>query len=449
MRVMPIAVAAWFEICAARGKSYAAGLLGLWLLGSAVAAFAAPPAAAVRSDPDACRLLSNNDLEPLLFDGAGGTLDSWSGHPVPGTSTCRWEARLSGASPSAAPRVTTLAFYHFADRGTAQARLAAQSPGAETSSPSLAIDGKSDDALVRVSATVVIARHDTTVAALDAQGAELSHPEQMEVRYLLDSLALKAAGASVRPPPWAKPGESADEAALTNASAANWIPPANSQAVSSAAGQWLLCILIFVFRHNFLILFGGIFGSIAIGAFFQRGATPSAQPAGLRPTFVLAPIGIVALGLNMFFGSGWADRLLHHYGTAAAATITDSYGTSTQYNNHDVMGYHVLIRTPGGKTVATHFEDDDFNVYPPHNETRYPGEGDIFTVRYLSRFPGDFVIISDDDSPWAHAGRCAELRRTRDAAVNRARFSGNAADLAAVAGTGAADCASATDSSDD
>ena len=418
-------------------KSCAAILLGVWLLNAA--AIAAPPVAAGAAGPNACNLLSNDDLEPVLFDGVGGTLDSWSGYPAAGMSTCRWEARLRTASPSTPPRVVTLAFYHLADRKTAQAQLAgAVSVGG--ADPSLAIDGQGDDEVLRSSAAVVSARHGVDIARLDAGGAELSSPGQTETRYLLDSLALKAAGATVKPPPWAKPGQAAGAPPLSDSSSANWTPAANPQALSSPFGQWALLPLIFILRHQFLVIFGGIFGSIAVSIFLQSLRRSVAPPKGPRFATIFVPVGIVALILEMFFGNSWADRLLYRYGTAAAATITDRYGTSVQYNNHNVVGYHVLIRTPRGDTVSTGFEDDDFNVYPPHNATTYPGESDIFTVRYLPILPSEFVIVSDDGSPWGRARRCAEMQRRHDAAISLAKFSRNPADLAAATNADAADC---------
>jgi hypothetical protein len=70
----------------------------------------------------------------------------------------------------------------------------------------------------------------------------------------------------------------------------------------------------------------------------------------------------------------------------------------------------VLLRTADDKVVETSFEDDDFNIYPPKNSVVYPGIGDHFTVYYLRRFPQDFVIVDNDDSPWATALRCGRLR---------------------------------------
>ena len=400
-----------------------------------------------RPDPDACKLLSDLDLEPLLFAGTGGTLDSWSNHPAPGESTCRWEARPRHAADDAPPRVTTLAFYHLADRQTAQHQLDRQPHGPDAR-PSTAMTAGDDDALVRSSGTVIVARHGADLAVVDARGAELSDPGQPEARYLLDMLALKAAGATVKSPPWVAPGTVAKWAPLDErADAANpdidWRPPTNPGASGSAIGEWLLHLALLVLRHGFAMLFVGIFGPVAIGVLLTR-TTGRPTPGPARIAWGM-PV-IAALVANLVFGDALATRLLHRFGTAAAATVTGSYGTSVQYNNHDVVGHHIILRGFDGRAVVTSFEDDDFNVYPPHNATTYPGAGDVFTVRYLRRFPGDFTILTEDDSPWAKARRCRSFSAAVAQAAQRAVFSRAAADhaawLAASRGAAAAGCRS-------
>jgi hypothetical protein len=137
--------------------------------------------------------------------------------------------------------------------------------------------------------------------------------------------------------------------------------------------------------------------------------------------------GVLAF-LNLFFGTAVGVRTVHAFGEQGTATITGSYGTSTQYNNHNVVGYHVLLKAVDGKVVETSFEDDDFNIYPPKNAVTYPGVGDHFTVYYLRWFPHDFIIVDNDDSPWASALRCARLRDSVQEANAKYEFDrGNAA----------------------
>ena len=87
-----------------------------------------------------------------------------------------------------------------------------------------------------------------------------------------------------------------------------------------------------------------------------------------------------------------------------------------------MVGYHVLIRTTTGQTIETSFEDDDFNVYPSHNRTDYPQQGDRFNVRYLKHFPGSFIIIANDDSPWAQGMQCGAWKTKLDEARSKFEF---------------------------
>ena len=161
-------------------------------------------------------------------------------------------------------------------------------------------------------------------------------------------------------------------------------------------------VIYFVTMSKFLVLFF-IFGILPILISLSVWKGRAWQTIGY------AVIAVLAL-VSVFFGTGIAVGVVHAFGEKGAATITGSYGTSTVYNDHDVVGYHVLLRTADGKVVETSFEDDDFNIYPSKNAVIYPGVGDHFTVYYLRRFPDDFIIVDNDDSPWATALRCGKLR---------------------------------------
>ncbi|WP_158817121.1 hypothetical protein [Methylocapsa sp. S129] len=121
---------------------------------------------------------------------------------------------------------------------------------------------------------------------------------------------------------------------------------------------------------------------------------------------------VIAAFLNIFFGPDLSAYVLYKRGETGSAQITGTFATSTQYNNHDVVGYNILIKTAEGKIVETSFEDDDFNLYPAPDGFVYPQPGDQFNVRYLRTFPQDFVIVADDDSPWARRRKCDGLRET-------------------------------------
>jgi hypothetical protein len=72
--------------------------------------------------------------------------------------------------------------------------------------------------------------------------------------------------------------------------------------------------------------------------------------------------------------------------------------------------------------VETSFEDNDFNVYPSHNATAYPGRGNMFNVRYIRSSPTNFDILGEDGSPWAHGLKCARLASTRSQAESKLEF---------------------------
>lgn len=126
--------------------------------------------------------------------------------------------------------------------------------------------------------------------------------------------------------------------------------------------------------------------------------------------------------INMIFGTSIAVHTVHAFGEKGTATITGTYGTSTVYNNHNVVGYHVLLKTADDNVVETSFEDDDFNIYPPKNSVVYPDVGDHFSVYYLRRFPKDFIIVDNDDSPWASALRCRRLNKDMQEANAKYEF---------------------------
>jgi hypothetical protein len=380
-------------------------------------------------DPQACKLLSALDLEPLLFGGAGGVLDSFDFHPAPGLSTCRWDARPRDHAADAVPRTATLAFYHLASPQRAQTQLDAQAH--RDRRPSMATTGGGDDAIARPSATVVAARHGADIAVIDATGAELDNPNQIEVRYLLDSLALKAAGASVKPAPWAKPGQVAAWAPIAAAEATgSWSPPTRPIPAGGAALEPLIHLLKTLAALNVAVTLLGTPTVLLLfflgGRRSRKGASTDASPSvrGSRqwwPAWAGGALLTLMLA-NAIFGKAAANALIDRFGAVGAATVTGSFVTSAQYNRQDVVGHDVLIRTVDQRVVKGRFRTDDFNVRGFDNTSIYPGLGDVFTVRYLSHHPRDFIIRNDDESPWARKLACARLATWRAEAGRKASF---------------------------
>lgn len=140
--------------------------------------------------------------------------------------------------------------------------------------------------------------------------------------------------------------------------------------------------------------------------------------------------GALAIGLFGFFGSWLTNPLIYHNGETGEGIVTGQYRTSDAYNYQQVIGYNAVIRTAGGSVVRTSFRSDSFNVHPSANEVRYPQAGERFNVRYLPAHPEDFVIIADDDSPYARGLRCGDLLQELAAAARASNFAPGDAALA-------------------
>lgn len=248
--------------------------------------------------------------------------------------------------------------------------------------------------------------------------------------YRTQRLALEAAGATIvptdgLPPDPVVPGPlpAAAEQPATEA-AMHWTPPAHDALAASALYDPILVVVGFMARNRFIMIPVLIFAPILLGTVLGKRRT------GTRTGLIV--LSIVVAVVNLVFGTGIADRLIYHAGVSGSAIVTAQHQTATQYNNHDVQGYTVLIRTADGTVVETGFEDDDFNVYPPHNRTTYPGQSDVFTVRYLKHAPRTFVIVAGDDSPWARGIRCYTLSKAVSYASAKADFALENADYKAA-----------------
>ncbi|MGI4874260.1 MAG: hypothetical protein ACRYFX_24135 [Janthinobacterium lividum] len=135
------------------------------------------------------------------------------------------------------------------------------------------------------------------------------------------------------------------------------------------------------------------------------------------------PFFLIAFGvLSFLFGTNLASRLVFRAGTAGTGEVVSTYATSTQVNSHNVRGYRVLLRTAQGQTLETTFDDVAFPVYPADDFGSYPAAGEKFNTRYLPDYPQDFVVLSNDDSPWAHGQQCEALLDSLHEARTRHEF---------------------------
>lgn len=131
---------------------------------------------------------------------------------------------------------------------------------------------------------------------------------------------------------------------------------------------------------------------------------------------------ILGLGLFGFLGSWLTNPLIYHNGETGEGVVTGEYSTASTYNMERVIGFNVVIRKADGGVVRTSFRSNSFNVYPAANEVRYPQAGVRFNVRYLPVHPEDFVIITDDNSPYSRSLRCRDLLQELATAGQAANF---------------------------
>lgn len=214
--------------------------------------------------------------------------------------------------------------------------------------------------------------------------------------------------------------------AVTAPSGLDWPMSAHAAPSWSAFSDPVLHFIAFLAQHRFIFMPVLICGAILLGI-----------AAGFRKAkgWLIIPLGIGLAVFNLIFGTEISGMLIYHFGAEGRATITGAHATATIYNNHDVRSYDVLIKKADGGIAEVGFADDDFNVYPAHNATVYPGSGDHFNVRYLEHFPQDFVILGEDDSPWAHEMRCEKLGDARAEAEEKLKFAPDIASYRAAVDT--------------
>lgn len=177
----------------------------------------------------------------------------------------------------------------------------------------------------------------------------------------------------------------------------------------------LIAPLYFYAAHAFL----AIVPTIALIIVLVNVARSPAAISRMRRITVFL---IVATILNLIFGHWAAVNLIHAFGASGQAVVTDRYATGTVYNSRRVYGHHVLLRLADGTTRESSFRTDTFNIYPWHNAVTYPGTGDRFNIRYLPHFPAAFIILTNDDSPWALGSRCGDLEAEAERTSTAADF---------------------------
>jgi hypothetical protein len=118
-------------------------------------------------------------------------------------------------------------------------------------------------------------------------------------------------------------------------------------------------------------------------------------------------------------GSILLGKLIYRAGDTGIA-----FTVSIKPTNNRIQGtcrfideHSIILETKDGIKYETTFEDCDANIFPdPKNTFGFPSIGEKFSVKYLKNYPKAFVIISDDDSPYAKRLRCRHLRKVYDEA---------------------------------
>jgi hypothetical protein len=379
-----------------------------------------------------CGHVQNRAALDLIALPGDGTFSVASLPNGPDGLTCVWKAWKTGAPEGSDPNATLMIqLYHFASVAGAHRKLTDYviPPHA----PQLVRTHDPDDEVIHVMPSMQVAHHGVEVAVAMAH-APRSVWSLPDWNAKFEALTLIASGAwlkgTPRPPPVSNAAErpatpaeppapavsqpdTTPRAELAAASHA-WQPPERPLRRDSAPLLTLVRLMWLAAHHGFDLVPASILASILIGFISYR----------LRSSLVLCLVPVVfgAAIVNLVMGADWADGLIYRHGIPAQATITGSFPTNIIYNNQDVVGFHVLIRPADGSVMETSFRTDDFNVYPPRNRTRYPDTGDVFTVRYLPGHPDAFVIIRNDDSPWATRLRCEGLAVEADQADHKVKF---------------------------
>ena len=173
-------------------------------------------------------------------------------------------------------------------------------------------------------------------------------------------------------------------------------------------------LLYLITEHRILVFVGAIFLPVVIGKRLRAGVKR------VLARRYLAAILFLLLTVNIFWGPPLSAYVLYHIGETGPAQITGAHTLDwLSYSRRNVIRYDVQLKTADGTIIDTSFDDIDSNRFPPVRAI--PERGEDFNVRYLPSFPDDFMIVTDDNSPWAR--RIAASRWTKSFARASANMS--------------------------
>ncbi len=368
---------------------------------------------------DMCGHVQNRAVRAMIASPEDGIFSVDTTQDEPGKLTCVWSALKSGAPDGSAPDATlTLDLYHFASVARAVVQL--RGFGIAPHRPQLVRTDDAEDEVIQVSPRMKAARHGADIAVAQATVPQsISSRPDWNARF--EALTLTGSGAQLLASP--EPPGTTSRAGGASSAVPQWIPPPHAAPAGAGFYDPVLAVVAAAAKmpNPFFIFPCLLIGSLLLAFFLPgKGMVPGRGMVGGRIALIVLGIGIGVI--NLACGYDIATMLIYHFGAAGTAIVTGSYQTNVVYNNQDVRGFNILIRTQDGKVVEAHFETDDFNVYPPRNSTIYPDVGDVFTVRYLTHAPQTFVIMANDDSPWAQAVRCDNLNQAASDASQKTGF---------------------------
>ncbi len=189
--------------------------------------------------------------------------------------------------------------------------------------------------------------------------------------------------------------------------------------------ETLAYLVALLARHSYLTMLLAVLFFLAYIVRLSRTPAPSAPDGTQTRSLNLIPwIAVGAcVALNFVVGNWMADTLIYKMGLPGRATIVGQQHTGASDNqDQPIERFDVLISTQDDHSVESSFVADDSVVYPYKFSPELPQQTELFNVRYLPHSPRTFVIIGNDDSPWATGVRCRPFAQAASAAGTKHTF---------------------------
>ncbi len=118
------------------------------------------------------------------------------------------------------------------------------------------------------------------------------------------------------------------------------------------------------------------------------------------------------------FGTRVTKPLINKLGKNGTGVVTSIENTNNRFNKQRVVEFLILLKKEDGTVTETSFQSWTNLLYPNDASYGFPQSGQKFRMKYLSKYPQAFIILTNDDSPYAKAGKCAELgKKLNDARI--------------------------------